>query len=118
MAEVVKRLRPRIVVPICVGSNPTIRPIFKNRTVRFFFYAGSRDENPKCVSIFLGFGGFADGRHEQSELVRIARKLSDVEPKVQKRNFPSVEQIQDESHYPPHFLKRPYMGLFYCEHGI
>lgn len=27
MAEVVKRLRPRIVVPICVGSNPIFRPI-------------------------------------------------------------------------------------------
>ena len=30
MAEVVKWLRPRIVVPICVGSNPIFRPIFKN----------------------------------------------------------------------------------------
>ena len=29
MAEVVKRLRPRIVVPICVGSNPIFRPILK-----------------------------------------------------------------------------------------
>ncbi len=29
MAEVVKWLRPRIVVPICVGSNPIFRPIFK-----------------------------------------------------------------------------------------
>ena len=29
MADIVKWLRPRIVVPICVGSNPTIRPIFK-----------------------------------------------------------------------------------------
>ena len=28
MASVVKRLRPRIVVPICVGSNPTRRPFF------------------------------------------------------------------------------------------
>ena len=41
-------------------------PHLQNRTVRFFFYVGSRDENPKCVSIFLGFGGFADGRHEVS----------------------------------------------------
>ena len=30
--------------------------------------------------------------------VRIARKLSGVEPQVQKRNFPSVEQIQDASY--------------------
>ena len=29
MASIVKRLRPRIVVPICVGSNPTTRPIKK-----------------------------------------------------------------------------------------
>ena len=27
MAGVVKWLRPRIVVPLCVGSNPTTRPI-------------------------------------------------------------------------------------------
>ena len=27
MAPVVKRLRPRIVVPICMGSNPIRRPI-------------------------------------------------------------------------------------------
>ena len=29
--------------------------------------------------------------------IRIARKLSGVEPQVQKRNFPSVEQIQDSA---------------------
>ena len=29
MASVVKRLRPRIVVPICMGSNPIRRPIFE-----------------------------------------------------------------------------------------
>ena len=29
MAGVVKWLRPRIVVPLCVGSNPTTRPIKK-----------------------------------------------------------------------------------------
>ena len=23
-----------------------------------------------------------------------------------------------ESHHPPHFLERPYMGLFYCKHWI
>lgn len=36
MAEVVKRLRPRIVVPICVGSNPIFRPIFKRPQARSF----------------------------------------------------------------------------------
>ena len=39
--------------------------------------------------------GFSDGRHEWNELVRIARKLSEKEPKVQKQNFPSVEKIQE-----------------------
>lgn len=33
---------------------------------------------------FRGFSGFADGRHDRMELVRIARKLSEVEPQVQK----------------------------------
>ena len=47
---------------------------------------------------FCGFGGFPYGRHERSELVRIARKLSKLEPKVLLRNFPSVEEIQEESH--------------------
>ena len=32
MASVVKRLRPRIVVPICVGSNPTRRPTKEHMT--------------------------------------------------------------------------------------
>ena len=36
-------------------------------------------------------------RNEKNEF-RIARKLSKLEPKVQLRNFPSVEEIQDESH--------------------
>ena len=36
-------------------------------------------------------------RTDDTKLVRIARKLSRLEPKVQRRNFPSVEQIQDGS---------------------
>ena len=54
---------------------------------------------------FKKFGGFADvlslrkqelqsNSFPQSE-IRIARKLSNLEPTVQLRNFPSVEQIQD-----------------------
>ena len=39
----------------------------------------------------------ADLRTDDTKLVRIARKLSKLEPKVQLRNFPSVEQIQDGS---------------------
>ena len=34
-------------------------------------------------------------RTDDAKLVRIARKLSKLEPKVLLRNFPSVEQIQD-----------------------
>jgi hypothetical protein len=37
-----------------------------------------------------------------SELVRIARKLSWLEPKVQRRNFPSVEEIQEKPRLPLH----------------
>ena len=36
MAGIVKRLRPWIVVPLCVGSNPTVRPIFKTPEGVFF----------------------------------------------------------------------------------
>ena len=41
--------------------------------------------------------GSADLRTDGVKRVRIARKLSGVEPQVQKRNFPSVEQIQDSA---------------------
>ena len=41
--------------------------------------------------------GSADLRTDGVKRVRIARKLSGVEPQVQKRNFPSVEQIQDRA---------------------
>ena len=43
----------------------------------------------------ISFGGSADLRTDDTKLVRIARKLSKLEPKVLLRNFPSVEQIQD-----------------------
>ena len=46
MAPVVKRLRPRIVVPICMGSNPIRRPIFKTLDKRVFLYEHDEDENP------------------------------------------------------------------------
>ena len=36
MAGIVKWLRPRIVVPLCVGSNPTTRPIYKTSSEVFF----------------------------------------------------------------------------------
>ncbi len=36
MAGVAKWLRPRIVVPIYMGSNPIIRPIFSNIWIREF----------------------------------------------------------------------------------
>ena len=104
MAPVVKRLRPRIVVPICMGSNPIRRPIKKTVTfVTVFFIRVRVDENPLCC----GFGGFPyvlslrkqelqSNPFPRSE-IRVARKLSRLEPKVLLRNFPSVKQIQEES---------------------
>lgn len=54
----------------------------------------SNFKNEISESLRICISGFADGRHEVSP---IARKLSKLEPKVQLRNFPSVEQIQDGS---------------------
>ena len=53
MAGFVKWLRPRIVVPLCVGSNPTTRPIKIPMTLVIgIFIMRCEDENPpKCVSI-------------------------------------------------------------------
>ena len=45
-------------------------------------------------------------RIERSE-IRIARKLSKLEPKVLLRNFPSVEQIQEDSPYQDSARKLP-----------
>lgn len=38
MAGVVKRLRPRIVVPICMGSNPITRPINKKEPYKLALF--------------------------------------------------------------------------------
>ena len=47
MAPVVKWSRPRIVVPICMGSNPIRRPIKKTLAfAKVFFYLSDEDENP------------------------------------------------------------------------
>ncbi len=47
MAGVVKWLRPRIVVPICMGSNPISRPIIKKLQFGVFFVLKEDgDENP------------------------------------------------------------------------
>ena len=52
MAGVVKWLRPRIVVPLCVGSNPTTRPIIKISTLYgCLFYFCDWDENPTKRSL-------------------------------------------------------------------
>ena len=55
--------------------------------------------------------GSADLRTDGVKRVRIARKLSGVEPQVQKRNFPSVEQIQDKSRL-RHHKKRGFKPRF------
>ena len=74
MAPVVKWSRPRIVVPICMGSNPIRRPIKKTLAfVKVFcqglFYLTNEDKNP-----FEGSseeraecGGLFFGRNEVSE---------------------------------------------------
>ena len=51
MASIVKRLRPRIVVPICVGSNPTTRPIKKQMAslLSAFLFEYCEDENQLSV---------------------------------------------------------------------
>ena len=41
MAGVVKWLRPRIVVPICMGSNPISRPIFEIVPLGTFLFSHS-----------------------------------------------------------------------------
>ena len=46
MAGIVKWLRPRIVVPIYVGSNPTTRPIKKTSTYVEVFCIVWRDYKP------------------------------------------------------------------------
>ena len=46
VAGIVKRLRPWIVVPLCVGSNPTVRPIYKkDLLIRSFFIFQFRIKN-------------------------------------------------------------------------
>lgn len=59
MAPVVKRLRPRIVVPICMGSNPIRRPIFKNSKIHkslkrlfycyYYLWAIIKKVRAKCI---------------------------------------------------------------------
>ena len=59
----------------------------------------------------------ADLRTDGVKQVRIARELSGVEPQVQKRNFPSVEQIQDKSRL-RHHKKESLGALFYYKHLV
>ena len=66
----------------------------KKSPFRALFYCRQEDAEPQCEA-FLGFSGFADGRHERSELVRIANRLSRLSRKAFRRNSVSVEQIQD-----------------------
>ena len=54
------------------------------------------------------YAGSADLRTDDTKLVRIARKLSKLEPKVLLRNFPSTEQIQEKAG----------MGLFFRYGGM
>ena len=56
MASVVKRLRPRIVVPICMGSNPIRRPIIKKARSKASFFVSDEGENPSVVRARGGRG--------------------------------------------------------------
>ena len=49
---------------------------------------------------FLGFSGFADGRRKASP---DSEEIEQTGTKCRKRNFPSVEQIQDKSPHRHHF---------------
>ena len=92
MAPVVKRLRPRIVVPICMGSNPIRRPIkysvaFATEYFILRSLQGCRTLRGKAeqwvrrisVRIELAEAGGATQLISASE-IRIARKLSKLEP--------------------------------------
>ena len=103
MAPVVKRLRPRIVVPICMGSNPIRRPIKYSVAFATEYFIqrslqGCRTQRGKAEQWVRRISV----RIERSE-IRIARKLSKLEPQVLLRNFSSVEEIQEKSHQAPHF---------------
>ena len=52
MADIVKRLRPRIVVPICVGSNPIFRPIIKVPFGTFLVDRGSMSRLSERIENF------------------------------------------------------------------
>ena len=72
MASIVKRLRPRIVVPICVGSNPTTRPIKKQMAslLSAFLFEYCKDENQLSVgSADFGKAGALAERRPSEETV-------------------------------------------------
>ena len=60
---------------------------------------------------FIEFGGFADGRRNFVASPD-SEEIERTEPKVQERNFSSVEQIQEESRLPLH-KKEFHMELFF-----
>ena len=63
-------------------------------------YNRSEDAEPQCEA-FIGFSGFADGRRKASP---DSEEIEQTGTKCRKRNFPSVEQIQDKSRLRHHYV--------------
>ena len=98
MASVVKRLRPRIVVPICVGSNPTRRPI-KNVLAfakTFFIWVCEGEKQLKCESILWSSSASRAKAEAVGEIVkRSARQMS-------RRGSRLTRGAARQSHQTPH----------------
>ena len=100
MAGVAKGLRPRFVVPIYVGSNPTIRPIYKKdyRKIVLFIY----DNRLIWVA-----------RTTRRSLVRFERERAEGEGTFfgaskaceKKVRRPVKRERPRQSHHPPHLKK-------------
>ena len=97
MADVVKRSRPRIVVPICVGSNPIIRPIFKRHLIKVFFILADERFSPKF--------DYSRSRNQTGKS-KIDIRNCNVSHSI------CSTTISVESHHPPHLQKLAPTGAF------
>ena len=94
MAPVVKWSRPRIVVPICMGSNPIRRPIYNKLVVfmpAFVIFTPDEEENP-----------FEGSSEERAECGVLLQRVGNSEAKhVDTFNASDSRQ----SHQAPHLKK-------------
>ena len=110
MALVVKRLRPRIVVPICVGSNPTQRPIIKISTLYgCVFYLCGWDENLTKRSLVW----------VRADFLQCVKDFSWKETKFLKRKSVDTFNAKNprQSHLVP-FFKIRYLDTYKKKTGI